>query len=646
MAGAHAVAVHPVGRDRLSLPEQAAQALAAGGPLSRAVPGWEPRSSQVRMAQAIARALERGRTILIEAPTGSGKSLAALVPLALHLAEGRGRASYSTATITLQEQLLRKDLPAVQRALGGPQAALLKGMGRYLCLLRWGMFGERHHATSPPDDLPAVAAWVRQTTTGDQNELATIPSWWEEVAADPSDCLGPACGHALACFALRARDQARRAPLLVCNHHLLLLQRRFGRTAPDDLIVFDEAHHLPEVAGEVFGASFTDETFRTLARRFHGLVPEGRDPLHGEITRAVSVHDAFMARAGRAEADAAPIPPLGRAAVEAYLAALDRLARAVEGRRWDIFRDRSGTSANDRAAILLRSLASYRQSAAAAFLPQDGVARWVEAAGGRVTFHVAPVEVGQALGPLFAPGAARVLMSATLAAGGQFTHIRRRCGITDADELLLPPVFDYASQMRYYLPREPLLPTDPGFTRRAADELARLLRATRGRALVLFTSYAQLREVAEALRGRVPYRLLVQDTSSTTAVVQAFREEVSSVLLGAGRLWEGLDIPGPTLSALVVVRLPFEVPTHPLARARYEAARARGEDPFLSVVVPDAILRLRQGVGRLIRSSTDRGVVAILDGRVVTRAYGRRFLAALPPAPHLRTLEEVAAFLP
>jgi len=618
--------------------------------MQRTNPGFEARPAQARMAAAVARAIDQRRTLLLEAATGSGKTLGALVPLAIHLLDGEERAVYSTGTITLQEQLVTKDIPAVQRAFGGPRAALLKGMGRYLCLLKWGMSRERLGARATPEALQTFAAWVAATRTGDQNELPEVPGWWDEVAADSSDCLGAACSHQLGCFALAARERARAAQLLAVNHHLLLLHRRFGgaRTIPPEAaMVVDEAHNLPDVASEVWGSSFTDHTFRALAQRLHGLAPSGADPLHAEVARAISLHDAFM-KTVRPAGEEPTSPRVGSAALDEYLGILDRLAGLVGGRQWDIFRDGSGTSANDRAAILLRQLAGYRQAVAEALSPTEGVARWVEPARGKdvsMVFRTAPVDVGAVLCKLFDGEGPRIVMSATLATGGSFAHIRRQLGVREADELVVPPVFDYARQMRYYLPQAPLDPNAADFTALVSRELEALLRATQGRALVLFTSYKQLREVAEALRGRLPYRLLTQAEGSTTAIIQEFRDDVSSVLLATARMWEGVDIPGPALSALVVVRLPFEVPTHPLARARYDAAKARGENPFNSVVIPEAILKLRQGVGRLIRSRTDRGVVAILDGRVQTKGYGRRFLAALPAAPRVRSLDEVAAFL-
>jgi ATP-dependent DNA helicase DinG len=648
------VAVRAVNGGPLTLEERARTALELGGPVSRALPGFEARPQQVRAAAAIARAIETSGTVLLEVPTGGGKSLSALVPLALHLREADGaRAVYSTATITLQEQLVRKDVPTVQRALGSPTAAVLKGMGRYLCLVKWTMYRDRLTLLGHGDQVREFDRWVASTRTGDQAELPSTPPWWGEVAADHSDCLGPACSAAQACFALRARERARSAQLAISNHHLLLSYLRYRSSAvPDEAaIVVDEAHRLADIATEILGSSFTSSSFPAIAQRVHGLAPSGDDPLHALVRRALELHEQFC-RSVKIRRDGEPervSPQVARAAA-ALASAVQALAATVRSRPWDVLRDRSGTSPNDRAAVVLRMLENYLADLLQVCQPAAGTASWIEPRTRRgqvsLAFHAAPVDVGAILGPrMFSGDGPRVLMSATLSTGGSFSHLRRRLGIQRADEIVLPPAFDYRRQMRYYFPNPPLDPNSDTFTRDVIRELAALLKATRGRALVLFTSYQQLREVADGLAGRLPYTLIVQDETTSAAAVEMFREDVHSVMLATSRMWEGVDVPGEALSLLAVVRLPFEVPTHPLARARYDAARERGENPFQTVVLPEAITRMRQGVGRLIRSSTDRGVVAILDGRVLTKPYGKQFLAALPQAPRVATPEEAARFI-
>src|SRR2546426_1591837 len=634
----------------MKLADRASALLAPEGPIGRTMPGFEARPAQVQMARAVAETLEAGGVLLVEAPTGSGKGLAYLAALAAYLSRRHVfKAAASTATITLQEQLVRKDLPVVSDAVGGLPTALLKGMGRYLCLLKW-----RGLAFIPPADLETFGRWVTATKSGDQNELPFVPSWWGEVAADHGDCLGPACSLQLQCFALQAKEAARRAQLLVTNHHLLLMYRRFAGSVTSPLpatapVIVDEGHHLGDIATEVYGESCSDFTLIALAQRLHGLAPSSTDPLHRQIESALGIHRGIMDAIRPKGFEPAPVPTLDPALREGYLETLRRLSGDIGRRAWDVIRDRSGTSANERAAMLIRMLEGYVAAIQAILEPASGTTSWVEPVQQRnvtILLRNSPIDVGETLGRLFGEGASpAVLCSATLAAGGSFAHLKAKLGIRTARELILPPVFDHQAQMRYYLPRTPLDPKRREFTDQVTTELLGLLRASEGRALVLFTSYEQLRAVAERLRGRLPYTLLVQDQGSTTALLQRFREDVHSVLLATARFWEGVDVVGEALSLLVVVRLPFEVPTHPLARARFEAARSRGENAFQTIVVPEAIMKLRQGVGRLIRATSDRGVVAILDGRVLTRSYGRRFLQALPAAPRLHSHDEVAAFL-
>src|SRR3989441_2133884 len=368
-----------------------------------------------------------------------------------------------------------------------------------------------------------------------------------------------------------------------------------------------------------------------------------------QIDAALAVHRGVMNAIRPKGFEPMAIPALDRTLREGYLESLRRLSGDIGRREWDVIRDRSGTSANERAAILIRMLDGYTAAVQSMLEPVTGTASWVEPVQQRnvkIVLRNAPIDVGGSLGGLFGEGAApAILCSATLAAGGSFAHLKAKLGIKKGRELILPPVFDYRAQMRYYLPCTPLDPNHKEFTDQVATELLSLLRASEGRALVLFTSYEQLRAVAERLRGKLPYTLLVQDQGSTTQLLQRFKEDVHSVLLATARFWEGVDIVGEALSLLVICRLPFDVPTHPLAGARFEAARSRGENAFQTIVVPEAIMKLRQGVGRLIRATSDRGVVAILDGRVSTRSYGRRFMQALPAAPQLQSHDEGAVFL-
>jgi ATP-dependent DNA helicase DinG len=637
------------------LADRARQALSPGGPISRALAGFVPRPQQLTAASAIAETLERGGVLLLEAPTGTGKSLAALVPLALWVRPAKC-AIYSTATITLQDQLAGKDIPTVQLALGAPRAAVAKGMQRYLCLAKWASRQSQGRLATDPGsaELEEFAKWVHSTRTGDQSELAALPEWWHEVAADHSDCIGPACTAAFACFALRARERVRQAELVCCNHHLLLTSLRHGaRLADRDAaIVIDEAHRLADIASAVYGESVTVTSLLSAVRAALSVAgPRDDDPVRRAAAQAASACLALAeATSPPAGQEFSPVRPAAARAAARLAEHFSTLRAAILSRHWSLLPDRTGCSESDRAAVAVRLIERRITALQALASPGPGNASWVEAGRSNgtvsISFHSAPVDPGEALrGPLWEAGQPRILMSATMTALGSFTHLRRRLGIQNATELVLPPAFDYPSQMRYWFPRPPLDPGDPDYVPAAAERLLDLLLATRGRALVLFTSYAHMEETASLLEGRLPYTLIVQGQHPGSVILDAFRNDVHSVLFATSRMWEGVDVPGEALSVLVIMRLPFDVPDHPLVAARCDAARACGLNPFQTVLLPDAISRLRQGVGRLIRAHTDRGVVAILDGRVLTRPYGRLMLASLPRAPEAHSLREVSAFL-
>jgi len=615
-------------------------------PLARVgafLPGWMPRPSQERMAAVVARALQQNQVLLVDAPTGVGKSLGVLAPLGDDLARHGGRAAYATATIALQEQLVRKDVPRVLEAFNnGFTSALKKGMGRYLCLAKWrpregGLdLGDRTQNDTVHD-------WVERTETGDQAELAAVPAWWREVAADSEDCLGAKCHAAAECFALGARAKAEAANLAIENQHLLLFETRFAK--PEDwprTLVFDEAHKLEGIASSVFGARLTDAALRRLLQRIDALRPDPKDPLHGLVRAAWVEHEDLIAWAGRQVASATegiaplrvPGPRLERYVGVAVAAVRDFL---------HVLGTPAGP-AGDQLAMMRKLVDAYANTVRHALVPDERAAQWIEQKDKRIVLRSAPIDVGPSLAPLWAQGQPRVLMSATLAHGNDFAYVRRRLGIGEAACLALPSAFDHARQVRYFLPAPPLDPADRQYVDRAAAVLRELLLASRGRALVLFTSYRHLEQTRDRLEG-LPYRLLVADRAASNRLAEEFREDVQSVLLGTARYWEGIDVPGEALSLLAIMRLPFEVPAHPLVRARYEAAERAGENPFTTIALPETITKLRQGVGRLIRTVDDCGVVALLDGRIETKRYGATVFRALPRAPIVRTVEEVRAFL-
>jgi ATP-dependent DNA helicase DinG len=625
------------------------------GPLARAVPDFEPRQSQRDMAAAVARVLGRGGVLLAEAGTGTGKTLAYLAPAIL----SGHRVLVSTGTKNLQEQIYFKDLPVLREALEAPfTATYMKGRGNYLCLHRFASLRDDLEAGSPADRvyLEMVDGWAAATDSGDRAELADLPEdvpFWSTISASNENCIGSECPEFDDCFVTRMRQRAAAADVVIVNHHLLcadaaVRQGSYGEVIPEcAYAVIDEAHQLEDVATQYFGLSVSSYRIAELARDFdHAMAAGGLADDDGELGRAVARVDErgrlFFAAVAQARpaapaaaggpsgsddrvrvttADLEPAQGPGAAVLNALdgLEALVALAREAPedlraiGRRAGELRDdlRFLLQANDRDYVY--------------YLEQRG----------RGTFlRASPINVSSLIRNLLLDRfAATVLTSATLAVEGSFAYVRSRLGVERCEELQLPSEFDFATQALLYLPKRMPSPKTAAFAPAAAREVLDILRRTRGRAFVLFTSYAVLRAVQQALDGALEYPLLVQGTAPRSALLAQFRSTPGAVLLATSSFWQGVDVAGEALSCVIIDRLPFASPGDPVVAARVEAIVGRGGDGFADFQVPLAILTLLQGLGRLIRHRRDRGVLAILDPRIRTMPYGRRFLASLPPAP-------------
>jgi ATP-dependent DNA helicase DinG len=614
--------------------------------------GFKPRAQQLEMARAIHQALERTAVLVAEAGTGTGKTFAYLVPALL----AGGKVIVSTGTKTLQDQLFDRDLPAVRGALAsGASAALLKGRANYVCLYRLrraaeqGQFASRDEASQ----LRRIQRFAAVSTTGDRADLADVPEdapVWVHATSTRDNCLGQACPDYGECFVMRARRNALAADVVVINHHLFFADLALREEGISELlpacntVVFDEAHQLPETARLFFGESVSSSQLIELARdaRVELRAAGGASPeLERLATRLDKAARDLRLAFGEAPARLAWQQALRVAGFADALEALQRGLRALEEPlRAQAERAEGIESCARRAGVALATLARLRE------IEPAGAVRWVEVFAHAVRLHATPLSPAELFGRQMQDHPrAWIFTSATLAVGEEFGHFTHELGLSQADTRRWASPFDFARQALLYLPQG--LPADPNeaaYTDAVIDAALPVLEASGGRAFLLFTTLRALRRAHERLRGTLRYPLLVQGTGSRSELLARFRSLGNAVLLGAQSFWEGVDVRGEALSLVVIDKLPFAPPDDPVLAARIEAIRARGGNPFGELQLPQAVLSLKQGAGRLIRDETDRGVLMLCDPRVASRAYGRRILASLPPMKPTRDLAEVRRF--
>jgi ATP-dependent DNA helicase DinG len=608
------------------------------GRLAAALPGFESRAGQAALAEAVAEALTGEEHLLAEAGTGTGKSLGYLVPALL---SGK-RVVVATATKALQEQLLTKDVPAAAAALGREvRVAVLKGRQNYLCRKSLGgidRLGGLFRTAEDASDYERLSPWIESTETGDRAELSFEPSasLWAELSVGADRCAGRRCPLVGSCYAEAARERAGGAELVIANHalyfaDLALRARNDGAgVLPDhDAVIFDEAHRLEEAAAAWFGGRVSLARLRQLERDVERYCreQEHRPPAGAlaELDRAGGeLIAAFDPGSGRRRLTVADVEELEERG-STLGAALGRLAAELQG------------AGEDADALARRALAAAGDVEACLALDDPDQVSWAEP--GALAW--APVDVSQILREaLWEQGPTAVLVSATL----ETRFLRGRLGLDDVRELVLPSPFDFREQTLLYVPTHMPEPRADGYYARLAEEVVALCNLSRGRALVLTCSYRALDELVDRVRGRLSYPVLVQGEAPRERLLEHFREDVDSVLFATATFWQGVDVQGESLSLLVVDKLPFSAPGDPLVEARCERIVREGGDWFSDYALPSAVLQLRQGFGRLIRGHGDEGVVAILDPRLRTRAYGRRFLEALPPAPLVAERAAVADF--
>ncbi len=612
-----------------SLSQQISKDFSENSPLATGLPGYLYRDEQVKLAGKIADSFDQGRILLAEAETGTGKTLAYLIP-ALRSAE---KILISTHTKALQDQLMHRDIPVVQKAMGvRRRIALLKGRSNYLCPYRLKSHASNHQIEMwAKKSLLKVQQWADKTSDGD---LSALPfDVFEKgigpmVTATADQCSGSKCPEFNQCPLMKARQKAQEADIVISNHALLLADAAlksgdFGEILPRfDAYVLDEAHSLPDLACQHFGIQLT----RMKLIQWLNDMQAALDELGDEAELKKEIVEA------------------GRLLLEAWLNSDIKVLQAA----WQPLVDMavSRVDRNEELAKLAERAELIAQDMGAVEKPYEGFVAWVDGEGEHKRHVVAPIETGPVLKEhLWERPASFVLLSATLRVSGSFEYARNRLGLDDADDSFHPSPFNYKTQAMTYLPRHLVDTRSEQGQQRLLDEIETLVRASRGRAFVLFTSYSMLNRIAPELDERIPYSVLIQGKSgSRDSILEQFREDTSSILCGTRSFWEGVDVPGESLSLVIIDKMPFAPPSDPLLQARIKSCEERGGNGFMDIQLPEAIAVLRQGVGRLIRNNEDRGVMAILDSRLYRKFYGREVVKNLPPAPIRDDLAEVRWF--
>jgi ATP-dependent DNA helicase DinG len=646
------------------------------GLIAKTHPEYENRPGQIAMAEAVLRAFEEKRHLIVEAGTGTGKTLAYLVP-AIAAACGSGaRIVISTGTKNLQEQLMDKDIPFLQETLPAKfRAAVMKGRGNYACLHRI------KRAESMPflegleqiDQFDEVFHWVNRTETGDRAELSNLPEnlpFWRHIDARSETCLGQQCPDFDPCFITRMRQRAIDADVIVVNHHLFfadlaLRNGAYGAVLPDyAAVILDEAHQIEDVASEYFGTGVSNyqiddllrdvsylkvddrenqkELSRISARvqRFADLFwvsfQEGRG-LEGRFT--LTRRQVAQVANLRADADEAEEPQINNLRQSDAYVALDHVLHRLET-TLAVLQDAEADAEN-----LLRRARQLRFDLNFIVKAEDKqFVYWVERRGRGVFLRASPIDVsGMLQDKLFEKVPTVVLTSATLSSAGNFRFIRDRLGLDEGEEMIAESIFDFENQAVLYLPAQMPDPRSPQWGAAAAAEVLKIISATEGRAFVLSTSFAGMNEMFERVASQIDYPCLVQGSASKSELLKKFRVTPNAVLFATSSFWQGVDVRGEQLSCVIIDKLPFAVPSDPIVAARQRHIEEQGGSSFYEYSVPQAIISLKQGLGRLIRSTTDRGVLAVLDPRLRTKMYGQQFLKSLPPCRITSNIDDLAS---
>jgi len=626
-----------------------------GGLLEKRHPGYEFRPSQLEMARRMEEAFEQHQHTIIEAGTGTGKTLAYLIPA---IRSGR-RVVISTATKSLQEQLFQKDVPFLRKHFApNLKAALMKGRANFLCRQKV------HQMEGQPvlkgideiDWFSQIRDWEKLTETGDRSELTFLPDdaeLWNRIDARSDLCTGQKCPEFQHCFITAMKQRAAEADLVIVNHHLFfadlaLRHDDFGSILPEySAVIFDEAHEIEDVASDYFGRQISSYRFEELARDTENVLRLLRiesSTLRRNLARlrerGRSFFENFPDREGRF-----PFGPAERKNfLESHREAYDDLSRAVKTVETELS---ALTPKPEEVISLARRAAEVRKELEFLLESEEKThVYWYERRGRGIFLAATPIDVSQILRErLFDQFDTVALTSATLAVGGRFDYLKQRLGVVPAREAVLPAEFNFQEQVLLYIPRSMPDVRHQDFSARAADEIVRLLEISEGRAFCLFTSYSQMKDIHERVTRRINFPALLQGTAPRSVLLDRFKTTPNAVLFATSSFWQGVDVPGAQLSCVIIDKLPFAVPSDPIVAARVRALQEDGRNPFAEYQVPEAVLALKQGFGRLIRSKTDRGILSILDNRIQRMQYGRIFIESMPAYTVTQDLADVERFM-
>ncbi|HBC3953269.1 TPA: ATP-dependent DNA helicase [Vibrio parahaemolyticus] len=631
-----------------------AKTFSSDGALGKAIPGFQARQPQIDMAEAVSSAIKEQSQLVVEAGTGTGKTFAYLVPALL---SGK-KVIISTGSKSLQEQLYHRDLPLMVNALGFyGQVALLKGRSNYLCLDRLSrQMVESHTNESDPTlltQLVKVRSWSSETKTGDLGDCEDLPEdsmIIPTITSTNDNCLGKECPSYTDCFVLKARKRAMDSDIVVVNHHLFLAdlaikETGFGELIPEaDVFIFDEAHQLPDIASEYFGQSVSSRqihdlakdieiAYRTEAKDMRQLQKVGDKLLQSAMDMRIVLGEPGF-RGNWREA-------MQSESIKRELVRLtDSLDLAIDVLKLALGRSQLLDTAFERANLIKGRINRVCD------VDITGYSYWYDTSPRHFTLHITPLSVADKFHEqIEIKQGAWIFTSATLAVSGDFKHFTDRLGLKPKQQFSLPSPFDYEKQARLCVPRYLPEPNSPGLADKLVRMLAPVIEENDGRCFFLCTSHSMMRELGEKFREVLDLPVLMQGEMSKQKTLAEFMELGNALLVATGAFWEGIDVRGDALSCVIIDKLPFTAPDDPLLKARIEDCRLRGGEPFAEVQIPDAVITLKQGVGRLIRDQKDHGALIICDNRLVTRDYGGTFLGSLPPIPRTRDLERIKAFL-